>query len=393
MPSRFWLLLLLLSASAIADDENNSDPDTEPAASEEAAGVRFGGPNAVDNQLETDAAPVKPLSEIDAFRGYFEWQARMKEEHGFSFGMDYSAAYLGASDSPGEDSAASGMVRFYGSWDLTGRGTADTGAFIYKIEHRHRYGDVVPKFFGFEIGYAGLFLPPFSDDGARMTNLYWRQRFNQGRATVMAGLLDPTDYVDAYGLASPWTGFSNFVFSTGSAVIGLPNDAALGIAGATMLGESFYVIAGLADGNSDPTEPFETFNTFFDESQFFSSIELGWTPSHGQLFLHNAHLTLWHSDEFDFQGTPDGWGANFHYGQYINEKWFPFVRAGYADEAGGILQKSLTLGFGYQPVPARDLLGWVSTGVSPTRRRLARVVGISTRWKCSIVSTSPGLLL
>ena len=43
--------------------------------------------------------------------------------------------------------------------------------------------------------------------------------------------------------------------------------------------------------------------------------------------------------------------------RYVNEKWLPFIRAGYADDGGSLMEKSLSVGVGYQPVPAKNLLG------------------------------------
>ena len=89
--------------------------------------------------------------------------------------MDYSAAYLSANNSTGEDSAGGGIPRFYGSWDLVGRESGNTGAFVWKVEHRHAYSEVAPSGFGFDIGYIGLIEPPFSNQAWRWTNFYWRQ--------------------------------------------------------------------------------------------------------------------------------------------------------------------------------------------------------------------------
>jgi porin len=77
-----------------------------------------------------------------------------------------------------------------------------------------------------------------------------------------------------------------------------------------MLGDGFYMIGGLLDANSDPEDPFEGFDTFWDDSEFFKSIELGWTSSQERLVLDNAHVTLWHKDEQDRLGVADGWGIN-----------------------------------------------------------------------------------
>jgi len=106
-----------------------------------------------------------------------------------------------------------------------------TGALNYKVEHRHRYSDTAPSGFSMgRLGNVGVMEPPFSNQGWRLTNLYWRQRWNKGKVAVLAGFLDSTDFVDVFALGSPWLHFMNFAFSTGAATISLPEDAALGLA-------------------------------------------------------------------------------------------------------------------------------------------------------------------
>jgi porin len=331
----------------------------EPADSDGRDRGGFGGPDQVDQQITQDDESRGSLVERTLYDPYFDWKKGLQEKYGLSFGFDYSAALLASSDSPdgAEDRSASGMVRFFGSWDLVGRGTGNTGAIVWKVEHRHSFTDVSPKDFGFNLGYVGLFEPSFSDQHLRWTNLYWRQRFAEGRGTLLAGFLDPTDYLDVYALASPWTGFLNFAFSTGSATIPVPNDAALGLAGAAMLTENFFVIGGLTDRNADPTDPFDGFETFFEDHEYFRSIEVGWTPSHDRLYLDNAHVAFWHADERSEAGEPSGWGLNGSFSRYLDGGWLPFVRGGYAKDGGSLLQKSLSVGCGYQPVPAGSLLG------------------------------------
>jgi porin len=317
------------------------------------SGPRWGGPNAVENQLRDDAEVDRP----SLFERWFEWKDRLTEKHGFSFSVDYSAAWLGADSSPGDDRASSGMVRFFGAWDLVGRGTTNTGTFVWKVEHRHAYTDVAPSGFGFELGYVGLFEPSFSDQGFRWTNLYWRQRLAGGRVTLLGGLLDATDYLDVYALASPWTGFFNFAFSTGTTTLAVPNDAALGFAAGAMLTDNIFVIGSLTDLNADPTDPSETVSSFFSDHEYFKSVEIGWTTSQDRIYLDNVHLTLWHADEREEAAQPSGWGANVSWTTYLAGKWLPFVRAGYADDGGSLTERSVSVGFGYQPNPGQNLLG------------------------------------
>jgi porin len=318
---------------------------------------RFGGPDAVENQLEEDDQEKEPLLDLDFLQRYRDWKAKVREKTGIHFGGDYSAQAFFAHGSAGDDHAGSGMYRFFGTWDLVDREGDHPGAFVWKVENRHRYSDVPPSDFGFETGYVGLVGPPFSNQGWRTTNLYWRQRFAKGRFAVLAGFLDATDYVDVYALASPWTGFTNLAFSTGSASIALPNDALLGIAAAGMLTDNLYAIAGFGDANGDPKDPFEGFETFFEDHEYFKSFEIGWTDSQEQLVSDNVHLTFWHIDERDEAGTPSGWGLNFSASKLLGERWMPFLRAGWANDGGSLLDRSVSAGFSYQAVRGRDLLG------------------------------------
>jgi porin len=275
-----------------------------------------------------------------------------------AFSFDYSAAYLEANESPGEDTAASGMARFFGSWDLVGRESGNTGAFVWKVEHRHAYTDVAPQGFGFNLGYVGLIEPPFSGQGWRFTNFYWRQRWKEGRIAILAGFLDVTDFVDVSALASLWTGFLNFAFSTGTLTLPVPNDAALGAGLGGMVTKNLFIIGSLVDRNADPEQFWDGFDAFFDHNEYFKSIEIGWTPSHDQIYLNNTHLTLWQADERVEVGEAGGWGANFSWTRYWAKKWLPFVRAGYAEEGGSLMQRSVSVGFGYQPDPGGNVLGF-----------------------------------
>jgi porin len=213
---------------------------------------------------------------------------------------------------------------------------------------------------GFEVGYVGLTAAPFNDQGARLTNLYWRQRLLDGRATVIVGLLDVTDYVDVFALGSPWTSYSNLVFSTGSGAIGAPGEATLGAAGAVMLTDHIYAIAGIADANADPTEPFRDLDSFFDDNDYFTSLDIGWTPSQERLIFDNVHATIWHTDGSQKFAVPDGWGIAASANWWVDDQWMPFLRGGYAEDGGVVLQKSISAGVAYQPKPGpgRDVIGF-----------------------------------
>jgi len=309
----------------------------------------------VENQIILDRE-ANPFYESRLLAPIQDWKNGIAERTGFNWSLDYSALFMSVNNSPGEDNASGGMVRFFGYWDLVNRGDPNKGSLNWKVENRHSYTDVPPSGLGFESGYVGLFEPPFSDQQARLTNLYWKQYFAEGKWAVVGGFLDSTDFVDVYLLASPWTGFNNFVFSTGAAAMDLPNDATLGVAAGGMVAEKVYIQAGIADANSDPTEPLEGFGSVANESDFFKWIEVGFSPKQDKLYFDNVHVTFWHIDE-RANGTPDGWGLNASWQQWVNDKWLPFVRGGYTEDSGSLLEKSMTVGVGYQPIPMRGVIG------------------------------------
>ena len=146
----------------------------------------FGGPDSVAVQLE------------DAYETWDDWKKSLKDDHGFGFLIDYTGVFLSANETFDSDTASGGILRAFGDWSLT-----ENGGLVWKFEHRHKYGSLSPFDFSLgSMGYVGLQEPPFNDSGFRTQNMYWRQRFGGGRSTLIAGVLDPTDYVDAFALAS-----------------------------------------------------------------------------------------------------------------------------------------------------------------------------------------------
>jgi porin len=166
----------------------------------------------------------------------------------------------------------------------------------------------------------------------------------------------------------------NFAFSTGSATIGLPNDAAVGVAFGTMLTDRFYLIAGLTDTNGDPSDPFKGFDNFFSDNEYFASVELGYTSSHERIILDNYHVTVWHKDRQDAANIPSGWGAanipsgwgvNFSASRYLNDNFMPFLRGGYTEDAGSLLESSISAGIGYNTEAFNGLFGAAVNWGSP----------------------------
>ena len=311
----------------------------------------FGGASSVGGTLKKDAA-----AQPSALKPYFDFKSRVEENIGLAFGFDYNALFQAATDSLGADNAAGGALRMFGRWGLVGNESVKTGTLVYKVENRHKLGtEVTPQSFGAEIGYIGLTAIPFSDIDWALTNLFWEQHLLRNRLAFVAGIVDVTDYVDVFGMVSPWTAFSNLAFST-NPTIPAPNQG-LGVAASVFLTDNFYVLGGLADANGDPTDPGDSFDSFFNISEYFSHIEFGWVSSYKKRYSDNIHLTAWHADERELAGTPDGWGVAFSFSHLIKETWEPYLRAGYADDGGALWDRMISIGVGYNTGRQTDQLG------------------------------------
>ena len=119
--------------------DSNLAPSISAVKPAESGTPAFGGPNATENIIAEDAEEKGGFIKRRISQPWFDWKKKIQDEHGLSLGVDYSGVYLQSNENgfSGEDDAAGGMVRFYGSWDLAGRGTSSSGALVWKVEHRH----------------------------------------------------------------------------------------------------------------------------------------------------------------------------------------------------------------------------------------------------------------
>ena len=352
------LFQAVLFQAAHAEQAQSASDGLDPPPVDYSSVPQFGGPASVGAQIKSDAEvkhnPFRFEGLSRSLQPYFDFKNRVKKQHGFSFGGDYNMQYQDASKSMAEDNAGGGIFRLYGNWELTGKGSPNSGALVFKVENRHRlFTDIAPQQLASEIGYAGLTSIVYSDAGTLLTNLYWQQSFNNDHVAFLAGIVDTTDYVDLYGLADPWSYVSNLAFST-NPTIPVPNQGA-GAALKWMLTDSLYLLGGLADANGDPSEPGDSIDSFFNDREYFKHIEFGWVPASGDHFKNNIHITLWQADERKQAQVAEGTGAALSFNKEINERWLPFLRLGYSDSGGGaFLDRSLSAGFGYFPAKRSD---------------------------------------
>ncbi|MGD8906940.1 MAG: carbohydrate porin [Gammaproteobacteria bacterium] len=352
------LCTLVCAQTTLAEDSES--PAGPYSASGQDERSDFGGPDAVGRRLESDRVSTATPLELGFLDPWYEWKDSLQQEHGFAFGAEYNSVYLRASDRlPGADNDVSGGIfRFSAVWEAFGRGSAHPGNLTFLIERTDEFTNTGPSsLLGESVGYAGISNLPYNDDGWRLNTLYWDQKFRGGKYEMVGGYLDISDYVDVFPLVSPWTDFFNYAFSIGVGALDLPSDGALGFAGAAWLTDNVYAMAGFVDENADATDPGEGFDTFFNDRDYFKHFEIGWTgASQEAYYLNNAHLTLWHADERDDLGVEDGWGGVLSFNHAVGANWLAFVRAGWAEDSGSLLERSVSIGGGYTP-GGLELLG------------------------------------
>lgn len=304
----------------------------------EASGLS--GPSSVAADLAPGDGLTDPQFRSDFPRnilpGFYAWKDGLAER-GVSLGFDYLSLGQWSDSDLGVGEASGGIARFFG--------TIDAGAghsFTFKIENRHAYGTVAPQFFGFDAGALSITGTAFNDSQSILTNLFWTYRDPEGRFTLQAGQLDVTDFLDIYGLVSPYTAFQNLAFNT-NPTINAPNPG-LGIAAGVGLGSNFYAVASLADANADPSEP-DT--RVFEDGDTFKSLEIGFTSGRDRIYFDNIHLTIWQSDANEELGRAEDYGATLSAAWFIDNQWMPFLRYGISEGTAALYERSLSTGIGW----------------------------------------------
>ena len=340
-----------------AELDGSASTDGGPAGDE-----TLEGPSSVSGQLQRDRQPQRVV-------GPQKVKDRLRSRYGLSLGADYNVLAQQISESPGQTDGVGGVARVYGRWAVVGRDRElDVGALVFKMEYRNSLGtELPPQAILSKAGVAGLSGPTFSAAGGVLTNLFWTQAFADNRFAFNAGVVDPTDYVDVYALVNPWADFNNLAFST-SPTIQIPNQG-LGAAARWSITSQVYVLGGFSDANSDPHHP-EDFLSSFAEGEYFKHLEFGLVGSWLTRTTHNAHVLLWQVDDRKEAGVDGGWGATFSWSTELENGIVPFLRGGYSDSGGTLVDRTISAGFGYTIGERDSFFGFgVNWGRAPDGER------------------------
>ncbi len=364
----------------------------ETSSSEHSA---FTSPNSVESTMIENNRPDTSFFRLESVDNFFvpynEWKASIAKKYHLKFGGDYQVEYLHANPSTTDKDAFSGVFRLYGTYTVLNADSANSGSLIYKVENRHVFGDYhAAQMYGFASGYYGIsgtLFGEYSGSGWGVTNFFWKQYLNDGNSNFVVGIIDPTDYLGIYGMSNPMSSFMNLAFLIDPTMF-LPNQG-YGLAGSTMIGKHVYAIANIIDANADAQDlGFDTLS----KGEFFSSFELGWTTERNRVYFDNIHLTLWHVDEHynskdHNNDSPEGWGANFSASWLFDGSWMPYLRGGYADGGAGLMQKSLSTGFGHYMGDTKDLLGFGLNWSDPSDEALREQITAELFYRIQIAQS------
>ena len=147
-----YLLLIFLSSCVIAQQsenqsasasEKNTDlkKEVKSRSGYEVDGIGYGGRTSVGTSLYLDDIFVSEhlrFPEFDkSLQPYYEWKRKVRQQYNLQLGQDYTTLYQKASDSLTDtDSATAGVYRFFGRWLVTGKGTKNSGALVFKIDRK-----------------------------------------------------------------------------------------------------------------------------------------------------------------------------------------------------------------------------------------------------------------
>ncbi|MBL9149050.1 MAG: hypothetical protein JNM94_10190 [Phycisphaerae bacterium] len=249
----------------------------------------------------------------------------------------------------------SGDLDIMTAWTLVGRGTPNTGTFVFTGEDRFRQADQPASAVGPDMGTLQPTTNGFNDRGWVVRDGYWLQRLFDNRLRLLVGRADLTDFVGAHRLQNLNSSFSNRWFSANPVVASPGHGPAAGLSFAPC--DWFYVSAGLANAyNTTTTIGVDT----LDQGDFFYTAEVGLTPVFQGLGAGRYQLMLWRMDERPELGLPSDQGISVILNQEIGESLIAFARYGNSEATLTNVQNAVQAGVGLQNLFSQESL----TGVA-----------------------------
>lgn len=304
------------------------------------------------------------------FAPWFDWKKRVNEKYGLKLQFSAQSLHQWVDESFGETKAAAGRLQLQGSWALLGRGSKNTGTVTFRFEERTTLGTTLPPT-SLAFQYGGV-VPSggFSDFGFALTELAWRQSLMDGRFRFVFGKISALSWYNGHALSSSLRGFQNLALQ--SSLTKPSPGRGIGGGVAYEISPRFGVVAGVHDANAKTADnPFDTVG----KKEFYKSVEFRyWPTTPDRRRWDVVRLQFWHQDELKEKGTPSGHGVTFLASRLYDDKWFPFVIAGYSDGDASLMKKDFTAGLGIafdtKHRAASDVLGMAVSWGDPANPAL-----------------------
>lgn len=322
---------------------------------------KTGGSQSVSSDLASDNEKKSTWIKNSApfkLDGYYNFKRKLNEKAGIAIGFDYMFLNQFASFSFSDKQAASGIFRFFGTWESARRNKNSHGSLYFKIENRHNWGSgVTPRNLGYEAG-AAMSTASFKEFGWGFTNLYWKHIFDEEKVAIVAGIMDPGDWVDLFPQLNAFKYFLNEAYFN-NPTMAIPNQGMGIVMHAQDLIGNLYVSGGIHDANGDPTQwLFKNIDSFFTTKEFLYWAELGWDFTDNVMNGQTAHIMYWQQDPRETANTQRSWGLNFSVAKDLyGGRYTAFVRGGVA-EGNAPLMKDIILAGATVKLVKYDVLGF-----------------------------------
>lgn len=276
------------------------------------------------------------------FSPWFEWKKRLNDDHGLKLQFSYQSSHQNVNKSLGETNAAAARLQLQGSWTPVGRGTKNVGKLTFRFEERTTLGTALPPT-SLAFQYGGI-KPSggFSDFGFALTELAWRQSLMEGKFRFVVGKISAISWYNGHALSSSMRGFQNLAMQ--SSLTHPAPGRGIGGGVAYEFSPHFAVVAGIHDANAKTADnPFDTIT----EQEFYKSVEFRYYPTTPDRRRWDVvRLQFWHQDDLKSKGVPSGTGVTFLASRLLDDKWFPFLIAGYSDGNATLMKTDFTAGLG-----------------------------------------------
>jgi len=277
------------------------------------------------------------------------------EKTGLRIGVANTMLFMQPMGGESSRYGAAGDLDIMSSWTLIGRGTKDTGRFVFTGEYRYEMGAQPPSRIGGQMRTLVGPVNAFNDRGWVVRDAYWVQRLFDARVRILFGRADPSDYVGSHWLQNVNNSFANRSFAFNPAIPFPGHGPMLGVS--VRPTDQFYITAGAANAYSQ-TIRMEV-NTVFSEWDIFSFGEVGYTPTFKGLGAGRYAFGLWHMDARDLDNLPSDYGFTFIVDQNLTKNLQMFARYAYSDGTLTNIRQLGQLGFGLSGLFGRtdDLTG------------------------------------